>query len=81
MFITLALANARITDFSHANYIPVVDGDVLVFEQRDLLKHSSNLSEFAVMIDETEKISESFPQSHMRKLLELLVTRVTRVSY
>lgn len=39
MFISLVVANARITDFSHANYIPVLDGDVLVFEQRDLLKH------------------------------------------
>nr|ABQ84941.1 env [Drosophila melanogaster] len=71
MFIPLVVANARITDFSHANYIPVLDGDVLVFEQRDLLKHSSNLSEYASMIDETQNLSESLSHSHMRKLLEV----------
>lgn len=71
MLMSLVVANSRITDFSHANYIPVVEGYVLIFEQQDLLKHSSNLSEFAIMIDETRKLSESFPQSHMRKLLEV----------
>lgn len=33
-----------------ANYILVVDGGVLVFEQRDYLMHSSNLSEFNSMV-------------------------------
>jgi len=47
MLMSLVVANARITDFSEAKYIPVLDGDVLVLEQRDLLKHSSNLSEYA----------------------------------
>lgn len=71
MLMSLVVANARITDFSHANYIPKLDGSVLVFEKRDLLKHSSNLPEFAIMIDKTRKLSEPFPQSHMRKLLEV----------
>nr|AAA28601.1 ORF3 [Drosophila virilis] len=61
----------RITDFSHANYIPVFDGEVLVFDQRSYLRHSSNISEFVSMIDETERLSDSFPQSHMRKLLDV----------
>lgn len=65
------MANARITDFSHAKYIPVVDGDVLVFEHRNCLRHSSNLSDYIYMVDETKKLSASFPQSHMRKLLDV----------
>jgi len=69
--IILAVANARITDFSHAKYIPVVDGDVLVFEHRNCLRHSSNLSDYIYMVDETKKLSASFPQSHMRKLLDV----------
>ncbi|KQS71057.1 uncharacterized protein Dere_GG27277, partial [Drosophila erecta] len=61
----------RITDFSHANCIPVIDGDVLVLDRRDYLRHSSNLSEYISTVDETEKLSESFPRSHMRKLLDV----------
>jgi len=40
MWMSLVVANARITDFSDAKYIPVLDGDVLVFEQRDLCNFS-----------------------------------------
>lgn len=42
-----------------------------MYDQRSYLRHSSNISEFSSMIDETEKLSDSFPQSHMRKLLDV----------
>ena len=64
MIITLLVASAL-------HYIPVVDGDVLVFEQRDCLRHASNLSEFISMVDETGKLVDSFPQLHMRRLLDV----------
>lgn len=71
-----AIALARITNFSHANYIPVIDGSVLVFEQRDFLKHTSNLSDFKSIIDETEKMSKLFLLSHMRKLLDVDIDHI-----
>jgi len=67
----LSIANARITDFSYAKYIPVLDGNVLVWEQYGLVKHSTNLSEFSSIIDSTVRMLVLFPQSHMRKLLEV----------
>lgn len=76
IFYTLAIAQARITDFSHANYIPVIDGNVLVFEQRDFLKHTSNLSDFKRIIDETDKMSELSALSHMRKLLDVDIDHI-----
>ncbi|KAH8332277.1 hypothetical protein KR074_008542 [Drosophila pseudoananassae] len=69
--ILLSTASARITDFSHAKYIPVLDGNVLVWEQYGLVRHSTNLSEFASIIDSTVRMLELFPHSHMRKLLEV----------
>jgi len=33
VLITLAVVNARVTDYSHAQYIPVTDGIALVWEQ------------------------------------------------
>lgn len=66
-----AVVNARITDYSHSNYIPVMDGEVMVWEQRSYLRHSSNLTEFAAMLDETDRLTTLFPQSHMRKLLDV----------
>lgn len=54
-------------NFSHTNYIPMLDGDV----QCDYLWPSSNLSEFISMVDETEKLSVFFLQSYMCKLLEV----------
>ncbi|KAH8324744.1 hypothetical protein KR074_000732 [Drosophila pseudoananassae] len=69
--ILLSTASARITDFSQAKYIPVLDGNVLVWEQYGLVRHSTNLSEFASIIDSTVRMLELFPHSHMRKLLEV----------
>ncbi|KAH8280173.1 hypothetical protein KR054_007456 [Drosophila jambulina] len=51
--ILLSTASARITDFSHAKYIPALDGNVLVWERYGLVSHSTNLSEFASIIDST----------------------------
>ncbi|KAH8294430.1 hypothetical protein KR054_002016 [Drosophila jambulina] len=69
--ILLSTASARITDFSHAKYILVLDGNVLVWEQYGLVRHSTNLSEFASIIDSAVRMLELFPHSHMRKLLEV----------
>lgn len=66
----LGLVQSRIIDYSHSIYIPIIDGKVLVWEQRDYLRHSSNQTEFNAIADDTEELIELFPQSHMRKLLD-----------
>lgn len=60
---------ARITDCAHSNYVPILDGGVLVWDQYDYLRHSANLSNCARLTDETINITDLFPQSHM--LLEV----------
>jgi len=66
ILLMLTTVTARITDYSHSNYIPVTDGDVLVWRDYDFLHHTTNLTEFTRMADETERLTEMFPQSHMR---------------
>lgn len=72
----LVVAFSRISDYSRSNYIPILDGNVLVWERQGLIRHTSNLTEFTNIIDETDKLSELFPQSHMRKLLDVDIDHV-----
>lgn len=72
----LTATQTRITDFSNANYIPIVDGSILVWEQLSYVRHSSSLSNFYKIIEDTKKMSEFFPHSHMRKLLDIDVEHI-----
>lgn len=65
----LAAANVRITDYSHSRYIPIVEGNVLVWEQKGYVRHCCNLTELAAIKSETGKLSETFP--YMCKLLDV----------
>jgi len=47
---------ARSTDYSQANYIPVIDGKVLVWEEFAYVRHSANLSEYKRAIEETDSM-------------------------
>lgn len=71
------LAAARIADYSQSDYIPISDGNVVVWESHGYLRHTTNLTEFARMVEETKGLSDSFPQSHMRKLLEIDVDHIS----
>ena len=45
-------------------------------KQRDYLRHSSNLTEFVGILDETAELAELLPQSHMRKLLDVDIDHI-----
>lgn len=68
---SLSLASARVTDYSNAKYIPIMDGRILVWEYFAYVKHSANLSEYARVVEETVNLFDMFPQSHMKKLLKV----------
>jgi len=69
--VSLSLASAHITDYSRAKYIPIVDGQILVWENFAYVRHSANLSEYARVVEETVGLLSHFPQSHMRNLLNV----------
>lgn len=62
---------ARVTDYSHAKYIPIVEGEVLVWEEFSFVRHTANISEYDRMVKETIGLCDMFPQSHMKKLLSV----------
>lgn len=70
-------AAAHMADYSQSDYIPISDGNVVVWESHGYLRHTTNLPEFARMVEETKGLSDSFPQSHMRKFLEIDVEHIS----
>jgi len=75
---SLTMASAHITDYSQAKYIPIIDGRILVWEEFAFVRHSANLSEYRRVVEETENMSDMFPQSHMKKLLNVDARLVRR---
>ncbi|XP_032289313.1 retrovirus-related Env polyprotein from transposon gypsy isoform X1 [Drosophila virilis] len=67
----MSMTTARVTDYSHADYIPIMDGDILLWDSYGYLRHTTNLTDYRTMTAETMKLTGKFPQSHMRKLLEI----------
>jgi len=65
------LASAHVTDYSQARYIPVIDGEILVWEEFAYVTHTANLSEYGRVIEETTNMIDMFPLSHMKKLLSV----------
>lgn len=65
------MASAHVTDYSQARYIPVVDGEILVWEEFAYVTHTANLSEYGRVIEETTNMIDMFPLSHMKKLLSV----------
>jgi len=48
----------------------------LVWEEFALVKHSANLSEYRRVVEETDGMTNMFPQSHMQKLLSVDVAHL-----
>lgn len=65
------MASAHVTDYSQARYIPVIDGEILVWEEFAYVTHTANLSEYGRVIEETTNMIDMFPLSHMKKLLSV----------
>ncbi|KAH8413957.1 hypothetical protein KR009_008454, partial [Drosophila setifemur] len=60
LFFFLSLASAHITGYSRAKYIPIVDGEILVWEEYAYVKHSANLTEYMRVVDETTSLVDLY---------------------
>lgn len=72
---------AQVTDYTHADYIPIVDGDILQWDEYGYLRHTTKLTDYRTITEETMKLTEMFPHSHMRKLLEIDTGHVRDVNH
>lgn len=66
----VAVVTAKLTDYSNSNYIPVSDGYVTIWQDFEYLRHTTNLTLYSEVADDTERLKEHFPQSHMKKILD-----------
>lgn len=77
VLLILTTALARIIDYSHSDYIPILDGDVVVWGDYGYLRHTTNLSVYYEAANETIKVMDVFPQSHMKKILNSDIQHMT----
>lgn len=75
----LRIVTAKLMDYSSSDYIPIMDGDVIVWKDFDYLRHTTNMTTYSEMADETEHLTEQFPSSHMVKILVSDVTRIRAI--
>lgn len=66
----------KLIDFTGSDYIPIEDGDVIIWKDSDYLRHTTNLTIYLEIAEETEKLTDHFPSSHMVKILESDIKRI-----
>ena len=71
-----ALADSKLTDYSHADYIPILDGTAIIWNETIYIRHISNLTEYGQYIQETTELINAFSQSNLRKILEVDTTHL-----
>lgn len=77
--ILVSASTGRIIDYSKAKYIPVVEGELVIWENFGHIKHVTNLTLYEFLRDETINATEHFPQTHMKKLLEADINQMSRL--
>ena len=60
----------KIIDYTHADYIPIYDGDIILWDDYGYIKHAANLTNFEDAINETNNLVDIFPKTHMKKILQ-----------
>ncbi|GBP98456.1 Retrovirus-related Pol polyprotein from transposon gypsy [Eumeta japonica] len=70
---------SKLTDYSNSDYIPIVDGNVIIWQDFDYLQHTTNLTVFSEMADETKHLTSHFPSSHMIKILDSDIARIKTI--
>ena len=76
MVLPLRMVVAKLIDYSNSDYIPITDGDVVIWKDFDYLRHTTNLTMYSEIADETRHLTEHFPLSHMVKILVSDVARI-----
>lgn len=76
MMILIRPLTTKLIDFSGSDYIPIEDGDVIIWQDFDYLRHTTNLTIYSGIAEETERLTDHFPSSHMVKILDADIRRI-----
>jgi len=75
----LSINHATILDYSSSQYIPISDGSAAIFDNYGILVHVTNLTDFLSIAEETKNLTNYWPPTHMRKLLEADVDQILKM--
>lgn len=59
----------KLSDYSTADYIPLTDGDITVWDENGYLGHSTNLTTYEVYVTGTATCIDDFEQQHLKDVL------------
>lgn len=76
MFTLIGPIAMKMIDFTGSDYIPIEEGDVVIWHDFDFLVHTSNLTAYSEIADDTKELTKHFPSSHMVKILESDIMRI-----
>lgn len=62
-------------DYSNSDYIPLMDGNTVIWKEFKFLRHSSDLAMYSEIVEETKSLMNQFP--HMKKILESDIGHIT----
>ncbi len=63
----MAIATTKITDYSHTDYIPIMDGNVTIWDE--YLGHMTNVTSYEIYADETKRTIDLLQKDHMKRIL------------
>lgn len=63
-------ATFRLNDYFHADYIPIVDDEVTIWDSYTYKGHTTNLTSFETYIEKTWKLIDKLPKDHMKQILK-----------
>lgn len=67
--ITLTITTMKLNDYSHADYIPIIDGDLTIWDRYGYLGHTSNITSYETYVEDTRRQLNYFGKDHMRNLI------------
>ncbi|KAH8265185.1 hypothetical protein KR026_010823, partial [Drosophila bipectinata] len=53
-------ATVKLNDYTNADYIPIEDGDIVVWESFGYLQHATNVTTYEDFADQTEELTRTF---------------------
>ncbi|KAH8329582.1 hypothetical protein KR059_000209, partial [Drosophila kikkawai] len=64
LFLTLTAvrtdATIRLNDYTNTDYIPIEDGNIIVWESYGYLQHATNMTSYEDYADQTETLTKTF---------------------
>jgi len=62
-------ATVKLNNYTNADYIPIVDGDIVIWDSYGYLQHSTNLTSYEDYADQTDAMTKTFTNDHRTQVI------------